>query len=86
MKLLTTIKREFKVAFSLGSQPVSVRIVKWTLTLGLIFLLRNIVPIWIVFSVMAIAGLTIHFYFRMKTKGWTRSFGPWKYEKVFGKK
>ena len=80
-----TIAREFKVAFSLGSQPISFRIFKWIFIIALSYFLDDYVAWWIVLSIMMGFGLLLHFYIRKKTNGWTKSYGAWKYEKVFGK-
>ncbi len=79
-----TISREFKVAFSLGSQPLWFRILKWIVIIALLYFLNDYVAWWILFTVLAFLGLLLHFYYRSKTNGWTKSYGAWKYEKVFG--
>ncbi|MES2620489.1 MAG: hypothetical protein V4615_06525 [Bacteroidota bacterium] len=80
-----TISREFKVAFSLGSQPLSFRIAKWVFIIALLYFLNDYVAWWVVLSVLLIPALALHFYYRTKTKGWTQSYGLWNYNKVFQK-
>lgn len=78
-----TILREFKVAFSLGTQPLSFRIAKWIVIITLLYFLNDYVAWWIMLCVMGFLGLCLHLYIRHKTNGWTKSYGMWKYEKVF---
>lgn len=73
-----------KVAFSLGSQPLSIRIGKWVFTLVLLYALRHYIHPALLFCLLGALGLCLHFYFRIKTKGWTQSYGAWHYERVFG--
>jgi len=73
-----TLKQEFKVAFSLKTQPLWFRILKWSLFLGICFVFSEskylIHGIIISFG----AGLTMHFIYRAQTKTWTQSWGLWK--------
>ena len=80
------VAREIKVAFSLKSQPLHFRIGKWVAIILLLYFLNDYMVWWKVLLGMMIAGLLLHFYFRYKTKGWTKSYGRWKYEEVFNVK
>ncbi|EQA62279.1 hypothetical protein LEP1GSC062_0120 [Leptospira alexanderi serovar Manhao 3 str. L 60] len=56
------------------------RIVKHCVLLFLLYLIRDSEYLWhILLSAFAIS-FTIHFWFRYKTRGWTRSYGPWKHD------
>ncbi len=73
-----TIKRELKVVFSKNSQPIWFRITKWVVYIGLAYLLYGTKWFWIWVIGLPVAGLTMHFIYRWKTKGWTKSWGGWK--------
>ena len=75
------IKREVKIAFSKKVQSIWVRILKYILLLLLIYFFRNIRLFWIIFFTTLILALIVHFWARYKTKGWTKSYGLWKYDK-----
>jgi len=81
MPLSEIIKREFEVAFSKHSQPVWFRIVKYIVLAGLVYFLWGTKTIWIVLLVLFVLSLSLHFWYRYKTKGWTQSYGMWKYHK-----
>jgi predicted lysophospholipase L1 biosynthesis ABC-type transport system permease subunit len=80
MPLSKTIKRELEVAFSKDSQPVWLRILKYVLLGALIYWLWGTRLLWIILPTMLILALCLHFWVRYKTKGWTRSYGLWKYK------
>ena len=75
------LKRELEVAFSKHAQPVWVRIVKYIVIVALICFLWGSRWLWITFLILLIPALTLHFWYRYKTLGWTKSFGGWDYEK-----
>lgn len=70
-----------EVAFSKNTQPVWFRIVKYVLLSILIYFTWTKPFFWWMMSGLAALGFIIHFYYRFKTKGWTKSFGGWNYEK-----
>ena len=74
------IKREFEVMFAKDTQPLWFRITKWTLYIGLIFILHGGHWFWTWVLGVPLAGLVMHFVIRWKTKGWTRSWGRWEYD------
>ena len=79
--LSKTIKREFEVAFSKHAQPVWFRVVKY-LGLGCyIYFFWNNDLFWPILIVAFIFSLGLHFWYRDKTAGWTKSYGGWDYEK-----
>jgi len=81
MPLPPIIKRELEVAFSKDAQPVWFRIVKYILLGTMVYFLWGTQLLWnILFSVFVI-GTALHFWFRYKTHGWTKSYGKWKHER-----
>jgi hypothetical protein len=80
MSLPKSVQRELEVAFSKDAQPVWFRIVKYIL-LGLLFyFLWGTKLLWIILLTLLTLGTPLHFWFRHKTKGWTKSYGMWKHE------
>lgn len=75
--LAHTLRREARVAFSRRAQPDWFRVVKWTciLTGGVLF--HNRPWFWWTLAGLAMAGTSIHFLYRWKTKVWTRPWGGW---------
>jgi len=81
MTLHPAIKRELEVAFSKDAQPVWFRIVKYILLAALFYFLWGTRLLWIVFVSIVFMGTCLHFWFRYKTQGWTKSYGLWKHER-----
>lgn len=81
MTFNSTIKREIEVAFSKHAQPVWFRILKYiVLAISLYFFWES--PwLWIILPVLLMLALALHFWYRHKTKAWTKSYGLWNYEK-----
>jgi hypothetical protein len=75
------IKRELEVAFSKESQPIWFRILKYILLGSIIYFFWGSKWLWIIIGGMFVIALLVHFWVRYKTKGWTQSYGLWKYEK-----
>jgi len=81
MPFTKTIKREIEVAFSKHSQPVWFRILKYILLgCGLYFFWGSKL-LWIILLILFVFALCLHFWYRYKTHGWTRSYGLWKHDK-----
>ncbi|TGM95213.1 hypothetical protein [Leptospira yasudae] len=80
MSFSKVVKREFEVAFSKHGQPFWFRIVKYCVMLILLYLIRDSEYLRLVLLSAFVISLTVHFWFRYKTKGWTQSYGPWKYD------
>jgi hypothetical protein len=81
MAFSDTLKREIEVAFSKHSQPVWFRVLKYILLAGFLYFFwgnKYLLPGFLIFLVFAIA---LHFWYRYKTQGWTKSYGMWKYHK-----
>lgn len=75
------LKREFEVAFSRNSQPIGFRIAKYVLLGISLYLFWGSRFLWITLLVLFFMAMTLHFWYRYKTQGWTRSYGMWNYEK-----
>ena len=73
MPFSKTIKRELEVAFSKHSQPIGFRIIKYMVLTALIWFLWGTNLLWIILGVVFVVGLSLHFWYRYKTKGWTRA-------------
>jgi hypothetical protein len=71
------VRREMRVAFSRHAQPAWFRVVKWACILagGAMFYDRR--WFWCAMAGLAIAGTATHFFYRWKTKTWTRAWGGW---------
>jgi uncharacterized membrane protein len=80
MPLPKVVHREFEVAFSKRSQPVWFRIVKYIVIAILIYFLWGNQWFWPVFIILFILSLMLHFWYRHKTAGWTKSYKMWKHE------
>ena len=86
MPLSKTLKRELEVAFSKDAQPVGFRIAKYILLGAMFYLLWGTQLLWNIFFSMLAIGIVLHFWYRYKTEGWTKSYGMWKHEKDRQKK
>jgi hypothetical protein len=77
MSVGKAVKREMRVAFSRHAQPAWFRVLKWTILLGVIVRLWSHPYFWLwIFGALGL-GLTVHFIWRWKTKGWTQPWGGW---------
>jgi hypothetical protein len=74
---LDAIKKELRVAFSRDTQPVWFRMAKWGIFVVVSKRLHGMrwFRAWTFGSVLA--GLTLHFVYRWKTRGWTEPWGGW---------
>jgi hypothetical protein len=74
---LDAVKKELKVAFSRDAQPLWFRIAKWVIFMAASNRLRGTrwFRVWTLGVVLA--GLTLHFIYRWKTRGWTEPWGGW---------
>jgi hypothetical protein len=75
------IKREVEVALSKHSQPIWFRVTKYIVLGALVYLLWGTGWLWITLLVLLVLSLSLHFWYRHKTKGWTQSYGMWKYHR-----
>ncbi len=74
---MKTLRRELAVAFSLKTQPLWMRVVKWTILLGVAVLLRDTGFFWWWVLGLPVLGVALHLFYRWKTQGWTRAWGGW---------
>ena len=81
MPLSKIIQREIEVAFSKNAQPVWLRVVKYIVIGLLLYFLWGSKWLWVLFGTIFILGFALHFWYRYKTRGWTKSYGGWDYEK-----
>jgi hypothetical protein len=81
MSFKKTIKREIEVAFSKHSQPIWFRILKYFLLGCLLYFFWGRKLLWIILLSLFVVSMLLHFWFRYKTRGWTKSYGIWKHEK-----
>ncbi len=75
------IIREFEVAFSKKAQAPIFRILKYLVIGLLVYFFWDSATLWWILGTAVILSLALHFFVRYKTRGWTRSWGKWKYEK-----
>jgi len=81
MSFSKILKREYEVAFSKNAQPLWFRILKYVLLGCFIYFFWNSKLFWIILTIVFILSLSLHFWYRFKTHGWTRSYGGWDYDK-----
>jgi hypothetical protein len=77
MALKHAVRREMRVAFSRTVQPAWLRVLKWTIFIGISVMLRRTTYFWWWIIGLPGAGLIVHFFWRWKTHGWTRSWNGW---------
>lgn len=75
----TVLKRETYIV--IHGQSATFRTIKWIILIGITYCIFiqwgwDGVVVWITLG--TILGLSIHFLFRWKTHGWTRTWGPMK--------
>ncbi len=81
MALNKTIKRELEVAFSKHAQPMWMRIAKYLVLGSVVYFFWSSKLLWVILLVVFALGFSVHFWYRYKTGGWTKSYGGWDYEK-----
>ena len=72
--------RELEVAFDKHNQSTRVRILKYVVLAVLIWFYYESAYLWYGLIAAAVLSLSVHFFYRWKTKEWTKSFGGWKHE------
>ena len=75
------IKREAEVAFSKHSQPAWFRVLKYILLGFIVYFFWGTKLLWIVLLALFAFAMLLHFWYRYKTHGWTKSYGLWKHDK-----
>jgi hypothetical protein len=71
------LKRDLRVAFSRHAQPIWFRVVKWIVIVVLIYRFHDAPTFWTWVGGVAVAGAGLHFFYRWKTRAWTRPWGGW---------
>ena len=71
------LQRELRVAFSPHAQPVWFRITKYLLFIYLWRRYHGSPRFWTTIGVAFCGGITLHFFYRHKTHGWTEPWGGW---------
>ncbi len=75
--MLSTLKRELRIACSRRAQPLWFRISKWIVLLGGAFSFYGSAYFWHWLAGLSVIGIIVHFFYRWKTVGWTRPWGGW---------
>jgi hypothetical protein len=81
MSFRETIRREKEVAFSKKTQSFPVRVLKYIIIGALLYFFWGNRWLPVIFISLIVLALVLHFWVRYKTKGWTKSYGLWKYDK-----
>ena len=77
MTIQESLRREARVAFSPRSQPVWFRLLKWVIAIGISAALwRSPFFWWWILGALGL-GVSVHFVWRWKTKGWTQPWWGW---------
>ena len=76
--LAQTLRREARVIFSLKTQPLWVRVLKWAVILALIVRYHDNAWFWPVVAIMFALSLSVHFLYRWNTCAWTKPWGGWR--------
>lgn len=79
MTIKELIEREKYVV--IHGQTLRFRIVKYIILAAIawgLYAWKGWTAVWMVFLVLSIIAIAIHFLFRWKTKAWTESWGPYK--------
>lgn len=69
------------MAFSRHAQPVWFRVVKYIALVSAIYLWWDSRYFWWCLAFLIVGSVILHLFYRYKTKGWTRSYGAWDYQK-----
>jgi hypothetical protein len=81
LKFSKLLKREYEVAFSKNAQPIWLRVVKYLVLACSIYFFWRSTLFWIILAIVLFLSLALHFWYRYKTEGWTKSYGGWDYDK-----
>lgn len=77
MRADNVLKREMRVALSRRAQPVWFRVLKWAVIITAVVVFRRAPSFqWWVLGAVAVS-LTLHFFWRWKTRGWTQPWYGW---------
>ncbi len=73
-----SIRREFRVATSPKAQPLWFRVLKWVAILIVATRWHDASWFWPSAAACLVSALALHFFYRMKTRAWTRPWGGWR--------
>lgn len=74
---MSQLKREMRVALSRKAQPVWFRVVKWVVVVAVSVRYWRAPHFWLWLLGALAVSLTLHFFWRWKTKAWTQPWGGW---------
>jgi hypothetical protein len=74
---MKTLQRELQVAFSLRTQPLWLRLLKWSVFIAVTNRYRK--HAWFPYAagLTLVGGLALHLFYRWKTQGWRHAWGGW---------
>ena len=81
MSFKKIIEREIEVALSKHSQPLWFKILKYVLSGFILYFFWGSKLLWIILLILFAFSMLLHFWYRYKTHGWTKSYGMWKHDK-----
>lgn len=73
--MLTTLRCKWRVAFSRKGHPVPVRLIKWVLFVAVAAALYRAGSFWLRTAGLPLLCVAVHFVYRWRTRGWTRTWG-----------
>jgi hypothetical protein len=73
----TLVRREFRVAVSPKAQPIWFRVLKWGALIVFTVRYHSVPWFWHAVAVALVTALGLHFFYRWKTRGWSRPWGGW---------
>ncbi len=76
--LSQTVHKELRVVLSRSRSPLSLRVAKWLLFLGITRRLYGTRWFWVWILGLPLAGVATHLLYRHKTRGWRRPWGGWR--------
>jgi predicted outer membrane lipoprotein len=76
--LSETVHKELRVVLSRSRSPLSLRVAKWLLFLGITRRLYGTRWFWAWILGLPLAGVATHLLYRHKTRGWRRPWGGWR--------
>lgn len=73
--MLTTLRCEWRVAFSRKGQPVPVRLTKWALSVAVAAALYRAGAFRLWTAGLPLLCVAVNFVYSWRTRGWTRTWG-----------
>lgn len=75
--LAQALRREARVAFSLKTQPLWFRVLKWAILLPVCVRYHDAEWFWPVVVGTFVLAVSVHLLYRFQTHTWTRAWGGW---------